>query len=304
MLKVLIDELARLPNIELTTLLDWRCTSLDLPEKCEIVLVTNNQCAYDLLPALIANSDCVWPIAPETNFILQKISALVEENNKILLNSSAEAVSLCSDKLATFQHLKQKGINTVDTMQLDAFSQSFEGLWVIKPKYGVGCLNCYIVSNKNEFEKIIVQLESGSDYIIQPYTKGDALSLSCLFRNGQARLLCCNQQHISIQKGNFQLNACLVNLPIEESKIYHDLVNHIAQNISGLWGYVGIDIILPVLNQPLVLEINPRLTTSYAGIGQALGINTASIILDMIENNPVIKKTRNKQHLIKLEKEE
>jgi len=304
MLNALIKELASLPYVQLTILLDWRCTCLELPEKCKLITVANNQCVYDLLPELINNSDYVWPIAPEMDLVLQKISALVEEENKILLNSSTEAVTLCSDKLMTFRHLKQNGVDAVDTMQLEAFSQAFDSHWVIKPIDGMGCLNSYFVSSKDKFEQIISQIEFTSNYIIQPYIKGESISLSCLFKNGQAWLLCCNEQLVSIHKGNFQLNACLVNLAVDEAKSYHDLINQIARIIPGLWGYVGIDLILTELNQAMVLEINPRLTTSYVGINQALDINTASIILNMIENDPVINKTRNRQQLIKLEEGE
>jgi predicted ATP-grasp superfamily ATP-dependent carboligase len=35
--------------------------------------------------------------------------------------------------------------------------------------------------------------------------------------------------------------------------------------IPGLAGYVGIDLLLPDGGDPLIVEINPRLTTSYVG---------------------------------------
>ncbi|MCK5120689.1 MAG: ATP-grasp domain-containing protein, partial [Methylococcales bacterium] len=63
----------------------------------------------------------------------------------------------------------------------------------------------------------------------------------------------------------------------------------------GLWGYVGIDIIQPELNDPWVVEINPRLTTSYVGINQALDFNVAAAVLDMLDKEHVIKKMCNKQ---------
>jgi tyramine---L-glutamate ligase len=34
----------------------------------------------------------------------------------------------------------------------------------------------------------------------------------------------------------------------------------------------------------VVLEINPRLTTSYAGLGRALGCNPAGLVLDLLYN--------------------
>ena len=51
--------------------------------------------------------------------------------------------------------------------------------------------------------------------------------------------------------------------------------------IPGLWGYVGVDLML-AKEGPVVLEINPRLTTSYCGLRRALGINTAAMVLDLL----------------------
>jgi len=47
-----------------------------------------------------------------------------------------------------------------------------------------------------------------------------------------------------------------------------------------------------------VLEINPRLTTSFVGLASALGINVASMILDMLHRplgetaTPLHRRTR------------
>jgi len=49
--------------------------------------------------------------------------------------------------------------------------------------------------------------------------------------------------------------------------------------IPGLRGFVGVDYIETVAG-PVVLEINPRLTTSYVAMSDSLGINTAQLILD------------------------
>ncbi len=300
MLKALIEGLSRVSLAQITLLLDWRFKHLKLPEKITIIWVDQNQDIDDILPGLIKQTDCVWPIAPEMGGILQKISELVEENDKKLLNSSSEAVAICSDKYRTFQILKQKEISVVKTFQLDTFLSnnlpiSFEGQWVIKPKMGVGCLDIFLVSNQNDLSKISQQLENNAEYIIQPYIKGESLSLSCLFKEEKAWLLCCNRQQISIQQGEFKLNACEVNITLENLQSYQHIINRIAKIILGLWGYVGIDFILNEFNQLMILEINPRLTTSYVGINQATGINLAKTVLEMIDSDPVITTLHNKQ---------
>jgi predicted ATP-grasp superfamily ATP-dependent carboligase len=47
--------------------------------------------------------------------------------------------------------------------------------------------------------------------------------------------------------------------------------------IPGLRGYVGVDLIL-TQDEALLIEINPRLTTSYIGLRQVLDLNLAQAI--------------------------
>ena len=300
MLKALIDELALLPSVKLTVLLDWRCKSLNLPQTIEIIWVTAEQSVYDLLPAHIEASDKVWPIAPEMESQLLNISKLVEDKSKRLLNSSSESIAICSDKLATARILKKNNIATIDACQLDEFSQELIGSWVIKPKDGVGCLDCFFVPGNSEFNEITKQIKDPSSYLIQPYVKGESLSLSCLFKNGVAWLVCCNKQQVSIKQGKFELNACQVNISTNNRVVYQHLINQVAEAIPGLWGYVGIDIIQPEYGRALIVEINPRLTTSYAGIGQALGINVAEAVIKMIDKDPEFSIVQNNQITISI----
>jgi predicted ATP-grasp superfamily ATP-dependent carboligase len=48
-------------------------------------------------------------------------------------------------------------------------------------------------------------------------------------------------------------------------------------------GCIGIDVIVDNKNDKIyVVEINPRLTTSYIGLHEAIGYNPAKIILECI----------------------
>ncbi len=294
MLTTLINELAINPALQLTVLLDWRCKSIDLPECAEKVIIHNNQPFMDVLSALIDDHDMVWPIAPEHSDVLYNVSLLVESKARRLLNSSSKAVALCGDKLQMWRLLKKKGIKTVNTLGLDRYRQEFNYPLVIKPKDGVGCINTYLVSNVKEFSRINELVVDQSDYIVQPYIIGQPMSLSCLFHNGRAYLLCCNHQDISTEQGQFELIACEVNANSSNQQSYQRLIDQLAVDITGLWGYVGIDIIQSESGQLFVVEINPRLTTSYAGINSALGINVANIVLGLLDNKTDFIKKKNK----------
>ena len=298
MLNALVKDFDTLPSIQLTVMLDWRCKELEFPDNIEIVWVSSEQSVYDLLPTLIELSDVVWPISPEMDSELQQISLLVESKFKRLLNSSSQAVTICSDKLVTAEVLKKNGLAIVEAIQLDVFSGKIDDPLVIKPKDGVGCLDSHFVTTQSEFDRITALIEYKESYIIQPYTEGETLSLSCLFRDGKTWLLCCNRQHVSIKQGRFELESCEVNITTKHRADYQQMIDDIAESIVGLWGYVGIDIIQPKVGKPLILEINPRLTTSYVGINQATGINVAETVVSMLDKQPVVRQTQNNQQFI------
>jgi len=53
------------------------------------------------------------------------------------------------------------------------------------------------------------------------------------------------------------------------------------ESIGGLNGYVGVDMVL-TRNGPVMMEINPRLTTSYIGLRKTVNLNLAQAIIDAV----------------------
>ena len=56
-----------------------------------------------------------------------------------------------------------------------------------------------------------------------------------------------------------------------------DIIN----NFDGYYGFFGIDAILDKNDNIFLLEINPRLTTSYIGLRSSLGFNPAVFLEDI-----------------------
>jgi predicted ATP-grasp superfamily ATP-dependent carboligase len=84
----------------------------------------------------------------------------------------------------------------------------------------------------------------------------------------------------------------LVNVPNRYPDVYQNLIDQIAKALPELWGYIGIDLIETAEQGPLLLEINPRLTTSFVGIYPATGINVAEQVIQLLTNDPQIKPTQ------------
>ena len=142
-----------------------------------------------------------------------------------------------------------------------------------------------VVDSHAALQRAIRQIDA-AHWVVQPYVAGLPTSLSLLCVDGQARLLSCNRQRVERQGDGFVLHGCVVNSDAARHPRCAELAAAIARAVPGLWGYVGVDLVLTARG-PCVLEINPRLTTSYAGLYGALGVNGAQQVLGLLGRDSV-----------------
>lgn len=280
----LLEDLAELPDIEVVVTHDARLLP---PQYGVSISIGPQDDVWQIWVECIVAADAVWLIAPEAGGVLTRLTAMVNNHHKKLLGSSIEAVRLTSSKYATFQALQAAGINTVSTYTFDDWPQSSTGQWVAKADDGVGCHdNGYFESST----ALLSWIGQGREFthIIQPFQKGISASISMLCHAGRACLLSCNTQKITLQKyspeiARFSYAGSLLNGMSEYWLSFEEVASQVANVVPGLSGYVGIDVMVDD-GQVHVLEINPRLTTSYAGLRQATGCNVAQMVLDLLYN--------------------
>jgi predicted ATP-grasp superfamily ATP-dependent carboligase len=317
MLNALLDNLRSYAEqgnghgIEVVVMLDSRVNGSINTTGFDTAVIKPEQNSHEEFARLALLCDAVWPITPEFDGILQSLCQTVELLSKRLLTSPARVVAITGNKFNTYH------IATVPTwMFTDAawdsnrdarLAQELAGLssanptckvehWLVKPVDGVGCTDSYILTDRHDFEQM---RSRKGPYVIQPHIEGKKTSLSCLFKEGIGWLLCANLQHFNIINQQYHLSKITVNHDSDLSA-YHDLVDDIAHALPELWGYVGIDLI-ETQEQVLVLEINPRVTTSFVGINAALGINVAENVLQLLEGKPTIKAVCNQPITIKVQ---
>ena len=290
MLQALLDDMNRYAQLghelEVVVMLDERVKALINTSGMQAVVISPEQNTTDEFTRLVQQCEAIWPIAPEFDGLLQGLCQTVTDLNKLLLNSPAQVVAITGDKWLSYQHFKQHHIATVPTRLFTGVEQ-YEGdssTWVVKPLDGVGCIDSYILTDKQDF--MAMKARSGR-YIIQPQLVGQTISLSCLFKQGRAWLLCANQQQFTISNQQYHLAGLVVN-HTDDLAAYSVLVDAIAKALPALWGYVGIDLI-ETPEQTWLLEINPRLTTSYVGIHEALGLNVVEAIMQLVNGEPLLK---------------
>jgi predicted ATP-grasp superfamily ATP-dependent carboligase len=276
----LLRDLAELDEVEVIIAYDTR---LSPPLAHHAIPITDEDDVWQIWGQCIAEADAVWPIAPETGGILLRLTALVNNHRKRLLGSSAEAIELTSSKYATWQALQAAGINTVMTHLPERWIGNPGTAWVVKPDDGVGCEGSMIFATSQALLDWLAQGRGGG-HIIQPFSPGIPASLSLLCGLGQAVLLSCNRQKVSLESGSFSYSGSVVNGMFEHWDAFEALAQQVVRTIPGLAGYVGVDVLVDQ-EQVRVLEINPRLTTSYVGLQEAMGFNPARLIVDLLYNH-------------------
>lgn len=294
MLQALLDNFATIKDIELTVMLDSRVAGSINTAGINTVIIGPEHNSEEEFVRLAGHCDAVWPIAPEFDGLLQTLCRTVESMGKPLLTSPADMVAITGNKFHTWQHLKQHGIATVPTRLFECVNYA-PGEWIIKSVDGAGCANSYLIIDQQDFD---LMSSRNGQYIIQPHLTGKKTSLSCLFKQGQGWLLCANLQHFNIIDKQYHLSEITVNYP-GDLNLYWPIVENIARALPELWGYAGIDLI-ETPEKILVLEINPRLTTSFTGIYEATGINVAKAVLQLLHGLPVLKATGNQSITIRV----
>jgi tyramine---L-glutamate ligase len=247
-----------------------------VPSRLTFVCARSGERAADFLARVAGGFDAIWLIAPESAGIATELTARLEACGATVLGSCAEAVTLASRKSRCLAHLAAQGIATVPTWPLAAAPFAAHQLWVVKPDIGCGCEDMLRLSATEAAQLRRV------DSIAQPWIDGTAMSLSLLVADGRAELLSVNHQHIDISAdGALSLAGISRCRDLDLALLAHlqALARRIARAIPGLAGYVGVDFILMPNGKPMVLEVNPRLTSAFVGLSDFLGRNLAGDII-------------------------
>lgn len=226
--------------------------------------------------SLAHEAHVIWPVAPETAGLLTRMVRLMRESGARVIACSPDAIGETSSKLNTYRKLSAAGIACVPTYPLDEIPAGLDGDLVTKPDMGAGAENTRAWPSRKA-------LPRGAGLIVQPFVPGTAASLSVLVRPDGVTLLTVNKQHIQHLVGVISLRGLTVGAIPDPDGRYAELARKVVAALPGLSGIIGIDIILTP-EGPVVLEVNPRITTSYAGLHASLGINPAAFLPELIRD--------------------
>lgn len=267
-------------GLRVSTLLDARLP-LDTPPAMAVRSVRAGE-FQQVLRRELRRCDAVWLTAPESDGQLAALSEQVLAAGCRLLGSDPPSVRLCASKLQCAHWLALHGVASVPTLadpRVWRGSALAAAGVVAKPDDGVGC------DGQRRFDTpgqawAWGRARLGARAVYQPWLPGLPLSLCLLCAHGSASLLSVNRQWLREHDGELRLQGVTVQARADADGSLARLGRAVARALPGLWGHVGVDLVLGP-GGPVVLEVNPRVTLSYAGLREALGLNPARAMLEL-----------------------
>jgi predicted ATP-grasp superfamily ATP-dependent carboligase len=296
MLRTLVSDF-RAAGHSVTTMLDSRLSVLNPPVEADSIQpVSSWKNAQAAVQKSAESADAVYVIAPESDNVLRSLLANFESKNIQSLNCLSSAVGRVSDKAVFQDHVKRLGVPTPESVVLSVHSdvkktaETVSGRIgfpvVFKPLNEVGCTGLSVVKSKRSVAgavKKIVQESSSKYFMAQELIHGVSASVSLISTGSEALPVSLNKQNVSLgTPGSASTyDGGIVPFDSPQKHAALSVAKRIVESFKGLRGYVGVDLVLSE-DEPVVIELNPRLTTSYVGFRRVAGFNPAQAIVDAV----------------------
>jgi tyramine---L-glutamate ligase len=287
MLTALAADFAAVEGVETVVMVDGRAM-LDLPG-CRVEPVHSSHEEFALLSSRSRQADWTIVIAPEFDDLLRSRCRLVEEAGGRLLGPSSTFVALAADKHQTAEHLSASGVPAPRGIALDAGSPlpaEFPFPAVLKPRFGAGSQDVRRIPHRAALAESLPALAGPSR--LEQYCPGIAASVALLCGPaGRFALPPCRQR--LRDDVEFRYLGGALPLPPEAATRAVALAERAIAAMPDPFGYVGVDLVLgnePDGRDDLVIEVNPRLTTSYVGLRALAEVNLAAAMLAVAAGAP------------------
>ena len=237
---------------------------------------------------LASEADWTLVIAPESDGMLLQRSRWVNECGGRLLSPSAELIALTSDKCLAADHLHRQGVSApcgvcilpgqpISLAAADCFPA------VLKPIDGCGSQDVRQVANAAELEAAAINRPMR----LERFVAGRAASVAVLCGPKQLVPLPACQQRLT-GDGRFTYLGGRLPLSADLDRRARRLAMSAVKSLPAPRGYIGVDLVLgedPDGCDDYVIEINPRLTTSYVGLRALCVDNLAAAMIAVASGN-------------------
>ncbi len=241
--------------------------------------------------SLLQRCNAVLVIAPETDGILADLTDQAEIAGIPVLGSSSAAIATAGNKAACSRlfdlaKLPAPRTRTATFASAQHVAEQLGCPLVIKPLDGIACEGVCRLDRLSDLPGVLALVRrstSQEQILLQSVAIGAHASASLIISGDRCRPLSLNLQ--LVEPGlPFKYRGSRVPFDHRAKDQALELARSAVSLIPGLRGYVGVDL---VLGEDLVqlIEINPRLTTSYIGLRQVARLNLAQAIFDACSSN-------------------
>jgi predicted ATP-grasp superfamily ATP-dependent carboligase len=284
MLQGVVADLAAVPGLDLQTTWDLRLGPADWSRRVAVspqstlrvheVETADQEARW--FAQLSTHPQSVLVIAPELDGLLTQRCQQVERCGGRLLGPNSTAAALCADKWELARWLGARGLPTIPTELCDLNHAPSEGPgWprVVKPRWGAGSTSTFRLDHPAAYAELQSRRRAEpalSDAVVQPWIRGTPASVAVLCEGdgGPCHPLPMARQRLS-RDGRFHYLGGELPLHSVWAPQARELASAACRTIPGLRGFVGVDLLLDEeVGAVTLVEINPRLTTSYLGYRQ------------------------------------
>jgi len=290
MLTALASDFGRIPGCRTVLLVDARSPEISLPN-CVIVEVASSADEKKFLVSWSGQADGTVLIAPETGGLLARRTRWIEAAGSPLLGCGSELVELTADKQRTCEFLRGCGLPIPTGQSLRPGDPWPEGLvypQVLKPRDGAGSQQTYLLSTEAGARSVWASFQGPAR--VEEFCPGLAASVSVLAGPAAVVPLLPGQQ-LQSSDGRFSYLGGEMPLSPDLAERAQRLAQRAVEALPDPRGYLGVDLVLgpdPSGSQDRVVEINPRLTTSYVGLRAACADNLAELWLRTVQGHTVV----------------
>ena len=278
MVRALAGDLARIDGCRVSILRDMSVLDLGVPG-AEIIDVHSSVTHWEEFERLAATADGTIVIAPEFDRILYRTAGRVVAGGGTLLSADPAFIRIAANKHRTAERLAKAGVPVPDALLLEPDEKlpvAFTYPAVLKPIDGAGSQDVQLVTGPHD-----TPLPYAWQRRLEPYCAGMAASVAVLCgAKVQVALPPCEQ--LISEDGRMRYLGGRLPLTEGLAERAKELALRSLDALPAGIGYIGIDMVLgrdPAGGEDYVIEVNPRLTTSYVGLRASAKGNLAEAML-------------------------
>jgi predicted ATP-grasp superfamily ATP-dependent carboligase len=290
MLEALAADASRDQSLDVTVLVD-NAQQLALPDAARVQSVPAGG-EIDVLVAAAREADWTVIVAPETDGILRARIASVRAGGGRVLAPADAFLTIASDKQATVNALAAAGVPVPAGRALaasEAMPDGFHMPAVRKLRDGVGCDGFALIASSCDAGPVPMPTR------LEAFAAGTPVGVSCICGPGEIETLPAMRQRFTAAGPLRYLGS----EPLDShaaadraTRLARRAVAAVAHAAGGSEpvGWVGVDMILGVRDDgraDRVLEVNPRLTTSFVWLAAGSPRSLVRTMLDVAAGSQV-----------------